>query len=107
MIADEISTNVIVELRQVTTVAVKVTPTGAKRRDRLLAAKCCLGCERELKDEDNVRCGQCDACYQASRARINDGKVTLQQLISNGLMLPPTTGGRRISSSYSKKLAEL
>jgi hypothetical protein len=100
-----ITTQVLVPITAVTMTTVTMTPEGQARRDRLLAKRCCLGCERSLFENEQTRCGQCDTCYQASRLKIRQGVVRLKDLIRDGFMLVPSPGGRPPKNPYTRRLA--
>lgn len=93
-------------------VTIKLSPAAERRREQLLEQGRCLGCERELlKDEtgkviETVRCGQCAACYSATRRRLAKRRVTKSELIREGLMLKAGKGGRPATNAYTKRLAE-
>ena len=70
------------------------------------------GCGREVKPEGGTHgsCGLCNACAVASCVAVKIGKVTREQLVEMGLMLPkaPARGGRLgpRSSPFSVALAK-
>lgn len=98
---------VIYESHEVVTVTVRMTKEGAERRDKLLAEGKCLGCERKLKEDDTVRLGLEDTCYQAALRAIKARKTTKSELIRNGKMLPRRKGGRPATNKFTQELAQL
>lgn len=95
---------VVVEVRHTKKVAVKITPEGQARRDRLQRADCCLACEEKFEEDDERKCGQCKTCYPATRAKIRAGKLTAEQKIASGEMLEPKKGGRPAKNKYTRNL---
>ncbi len=85
-------------------VSVKPTPEGEKRRDKLLAEGCCLGCGEPLvKGEDNKR-GLHLRCYEAYRRAVKRGVTTDRQMVREGKMLSPQSG-RPLSNPLARDLA--
>lgn len=54
----------------------------------------CLNCKQQFGSDEQMRRGQCNACYQLTRIRIRSRDVTERQLIERGLLLPAQAGGR-------------
>lgn len=86
-------------------VRVRVTDEGQKRIDLLLPEGRCLGCEEKLQPGEQHKCGLHPTCYQAARRAINAKRVTRNQLIRDGKMLPPASGGRKPSNKFTRELA--
>ncbi len=61
--------------------------------------KTCLTC-----GNPPVARGLCRTCRAASKAAILRGEVTEEQLIEDGLLLPPQNGGRKPNSGFARKL---
>lgn len=91
---------------EVHTVEIRVPTNAAKRRDELIAAGCCIACERKLTDKEFVRRGQCGTCYQATRRNIKAHRVTEAELIRSGELLVSGVGGRPPVNKYTRKLAK-
>lgn len=92
-------------------VAVNVPAPVAKRRDELIADERCIACEKKLvRDEEgkleNVRRGQCDACYSATRRNIQKRRVTITELVREGRLTNKSAGGRKPRNEYTKHLAQ-
>lgn len=85
-------------------VKVRITEAGQKRADLLQSQNRCLGCEEKL-DGQQAKCGQCPTCYQASRRAIDARKVSRSELIREGKMLAPRTGGRKPSNKFTQELS--
>lgn len=97
----------IVEYMEESIVQVRIPADIQKRVEKLQADGKCLGCERKLETDEQVRCGDCDACYQAAIRAIDKKKITRKKLIESGKMLPPSKGGRKPSNPFTQELAEL
>jgi len=91
---------------EVTTVEIRVPQAAAKKRDGLLAAKCCIACERELIEGEIIRRGQCPTCYQATRRNIKAKRVSETELIRSGELLVSAPGGRPPANKYTQRLAK-
>lgn len=98
---------VVYEEREVVNVTVRMTKEGEERRDLLLAEGKCLGCKKKLTDDDVVRLGLCDTCYQGTRRKIRARKITKSQLIREGKMLGKGQQGRPASNDFTRELAQL
>lgn len=85
-------------------VKVKVTNEAEERIKRLLAAGCCLGCEKSLATNERVRRGLCDTCYSGMRHAVKKRRTTENKLIAEGELLPPSPGGRKPANSFTEKL---
>lgn len=94
-----------VEERESRIVTIKLTKQVEQRRQALLENHKCLACEKQLGEGENVRCGQCDACYSALRRAIDKRLTTRISAIRAGELLPPTKGGRKPSNPYTKRLS--
>lgn len=95
---------VVVQVRKTKKVTVTITPAGQERRDRLLRADCCLGCEKKFAKDEERRRGQCKTCYAATMAKIRDNKITAQEKIAAGELLEPKIGGRPPKNKYTRSL---
>lgn len=93
------------EIAEVIAVAIKIPAAAEKRRDDLIAAGKCLGCEQPLVAGVPVRRGQCPACYSATLRNINRRKITRNELIREGSLLEATKGGRPAKNSYTQRLS--
>ncbi len=62
----------------------------------------CLACDRQAK----IR-GLCATCRSAAYRAVARGEVTEEELVTEGLMLPPTQPGRPAGSGLMRKLREL
>jgi protein-arginine kinase activator protein McsA len=96
----------LVPITEVSLVAVKMNAERQSRRDRLMAAGCCIACERQFAPGAQSRRGQCSGCYQASLRKIRQGVVSDTDLIRDGYMLPPGPGGRKPTNPFTKYLSE-
>lgn len=94
------------ETVEVIAVAIKVPAAAEKRRDELKAASKCLGCERKIEAGEQVRRGQCTACYTATMRNLKRRKVTRSELIREGRLLEKSPGGRPPQNSYTKHLSD-
>lgn len=71
----------------------------------------CLGCEKKVDPaEEQYRRGLCEACYSEVDRLKNKGRLTYDELVEAGLMLPGKRGGRprsadRRPSAFSAFLA--
>lgn len=82
-------------------------PSEAKlRRDQLLAEKKCLACARKFGELERVRRGQCSACYQSSLKAKHEGRITFQQLIRAGKMLPKSFPGPKTENPFVLEMRE-
>lgn len=86
---------------------VQMTPAGKARRDKLLSEGKCLGCEKKLPQDEQVRAGQCECCYTAMLRAEKAGKVKRASLIREGKALPRAKGGPKPSNPFTQELAEL
>jgi len=98
-------TEISFESKESVIVKVRVTDAALKRRQQLTDAGKCVGCEREIGDGDTSRRGLCNACYQAARRAINGKKISEQQLVRDGKMMPPDIGGRPTENKFTRELA--
>lgn len=90
--------------REFDVVKVKLTKQGAERVARLQAENKCLGCERDLIDDERVTCGQCTTCYNAAIVAIGKRRFSRTELIREGKMLAPTKGGRPPGNPFTKEM---
>lgn len=86
-------------------VKVRVSDAGQKRITTLLSQNRCLGCEEKLADGQPPKCGQCATCYQAARRAIEAKRVSRSELIREGKMLAPRSGGRKPSNKFTRELS--
>ncbi len=98
-------TEISFESRESVIVKVRVTDAALKRRQQLSDAGKCVGCEREIGENEICRRGLCNACYQAARRAINSKKMSEQQLVRDGKMMPPDVGGRPTDNKFTRELA--
>ena len=103
----EAVTEVSFEYAEVSIVTVRIPDSAMQRRQRLQAAGCCTGCERKLAANASTRRGLCSACYQAAVRAIAAKKVSANQLMREGKMLPASKGGRPSNNQFTKSLSEL
>lgn len=73
-------------------------------RDRL--AKCeseglCTGCLEKLADGERAIRGMHPACYYATYYAIKTGKITEEDRVREGKMLPPAQAGRKPKNPIS------
>lgn len=85
-------------------VKVRVTKEGEQRVDSLTKKHCCLGCEKQLTEEDRVRRGLCDTCYQGMKNAVNKQRVTERELMRDGKLLAPKPGGRKPANAFTASL---
>jgi hypothetical protein len=86
-------------------VQVKLTKAAMDRRERLMAAGCCVACEQAIRKGQIVRRGQCQTCYYAFRKALARKLVTEAEAVRNGELLPVAKGGRKPSNAFTKKLS--
>src|SRR5687767_3095388 len=86
-------------------VAVKVSTEVLRMRDQLIAERCCLACKEKIPADKPVKKGQCTRCYQLTRSRLRDKKVTERQLRREGLWCDGKPG-RPATSTYAQRLSE-
>lgn len=91
------------EMRMVT---VTLNRKVMERRARLIKQRRCLGCEVEIADGEAVIRGLCSSCYQSARYYISKRRVTQEQLIQDGKMLPTGKRGRHPKSGLARELAD-
>lgn len=62
----------------------------------------CLTCDNKPWSR-----GLCGSCLASAKASIREGRVTEQELIEAGLMLPSQRSGRPIKTGFAQKLEKL
>lgn len=87
-------------------VTIRISDSGQKRVAQLLSQNRCLGCEEKHDEGQEVKCGQCPTCYQASRRAITAKRVSRNELIREGKMLAPRTGGKRPINKFTQELSQ-
>lgn len=97
---------VLYEAIEVVAVAIRIPPSVEKHRDELIAQDRCIACEEKHKPGEQVRCGQCPACYSTSLRNIGRRVVTRNELVREGKMLTPTKGGRPAKNAFTKSLSQ-
>ncbi len=85
-------------------VKVRITDEGQKRIDLLLSQNRCLGCEEKIAEGEKTKCGLHPTCYHAARRAWIAGRVTRNQLLREGKMLPPAQGGARPINKFTREL---
>jgi hypothetical protein len=85
-------------------VPIKVSPAGEQRIDKLQAECKCLGCEKKLAKDEQVRRGLCEGCYSAFRRAIRAG-ADEKQLVKSGKVLNKSKGGRPATNPFTKALS--
>jgi len=67
---------------------------------KVKAGRCIIqDCDREAAAR-----GLCATCRAASKAAINNGSVTEEELIREGMLLPEQTRGRKARSKFAQQL---
>jgi hypothetical protein len=97
----------VVEYREETVVAIRITEEVKRRIDQLQAAGKCLGCEEVIPAGKPCRCGQCSGCYNRSLRAIERKPSLRAELIRKGMMLPPGKPGPKPNDLFEQKLAEI
>ena len=95
-----------VTVTQETVVVIRIRKEARERRDKLLAEDRCLGCEEPNADRQ-IRVGLCPACYQMALKAIRAGKITRNDLIREGRMLPRRPGGRKPDNPFRRELSQM
>lgn len=96
-------TELIYEAREVILVKVRIPDEALRRQQKLLGECKCIGCEGPAGE--NVRRGLCPACYQAAHRAMVAKRITDQQLVREGKMLPAKTAGRRTTNKFTIELS--
>jgi len=97
----------VVEFREETVVAIRITDDVRRRVDNLRGEGRCLGCEEVIPEGKPCRCGQCSGCYNRSLRKIEAKPSVRGELIRKGMMLPPAKPGPKPNDKYEQKLAEM
>lgn len=64
----------------------------------------CLGCHGQIGEGDGTTRGLCLVCYRATRYAIRRGRITDQELLDRGLILPCEPRGPRPKNAYTAML---
>lgn len=94
----------VMAIRRTETKRISLRKEAKERRDALVAAGKCLGCECELSTAKRVSRGLCVTCYAATRYAIRRGRTTDEELLRRGMILPPDTGGQKPVNSFTSEL---
>lgn len=86
---------------------VRLTKAAEKHLQACLNGKVrkCVACERPLVEGEQVRRGQCVACYASTRNAIKDGRIEESSLIQQGRLLVKQKGGRPPVNAFTAALA--
>jgi hypothetical protein len=95
---------VCIEERIVKKVNVSVSPEGEKRRERLAAEGCCLGCGEKVAKGEITKRGLHLKCYEAYRRALKRGETTERDMIRMGKLAAPHPG-RPLSNPLAIDLA--
>lgn len=90
---------------ETTQVSVKIPEAAFKRRESLLAAGKCLGCERGTVAGEVIKRGLCSTCYQAMQRATKRRTVSKTDLIKQGKLLTKKNGGRPPMNKFTQELS--
>lgn len=97
----------IVECVEEQLVTVRIPDDVKQHVDKLVAEGRCTGCEKLIPIGEQVRLGQCVACYNKTLRILAKGKIKRNDLIRRGIMLAKGDTSSRPKGTFEKKLAEL
>ena len=86
---------------------IRIPQEAKERRDRLVAGRRCVGCERELVLTKKVQRGLCPTCYSATRKAVRNRRITDEELLRRGRILPPAAGGPKPHNEFTRELSEM
>lgn len=78
------------------------TTTGTEHQSS--KAKHCLGCKQTVGKGKRTRRGLCDTCYAGMRYAVRLARITEEQLMIAGELLPPGKGGRKPANQFTERL---
>jgi predicted amidophosphoribosyltransferase len=96
---------VIFQERTTMAVVIKVSPAGQLHIDKCKSAGLCLGCEKKLPKDEQVRRGLCEACYSAFRRAVRAG-ASEKQFIKDGKVTNAKVTGRPATNPFTKAAQE-
>ena len=77
-----------------------------ERRERLRKRNCCLACEGEFVDGEEIIRGVHRSCYNAMNYRVNKGEANWDSFVRLGELLEEKKRGRKPKGKFSQKLSE-